>query len=236
LLRAGDHAGAAAELEALLAGLPPRASFERVATLGRLGRCQAALEQTDAAIARFHEALESGKGLDNTQAVAHMIADLHVDLGDAHRRWGALAKAQRAYEAALTTYARNGEPRLAAHAAQRLAQVCEALGEGAAARDARHRARRLYGQSPQVQEALAAYAPFIEQAVAGAVDPARLAALEPLLAEGEDAGWTAGIAAVRRIVAGDRDEDALCAGLDLDDQQVIWAILQALGRAEAGLD
>jgi hypothetical protein len=110
----------------------------------------------------------------------------------------------------------------AAEFLERLTPLFEALG--------------LHAELGRWNEALVAYAPFIEQIAAAAADPGRRAGIEPLLAAGEAEGWTAGIAAVRRILAGERDEDGLCAGLDLDDRQVIGAILRAVHRSGEGTD
>lgn len=42
----------------------------------------------------------------------------------------------------------------------------------------------------------------------------------------ERRGWTRLVAAIRRILAGERDPDALCAELDPEDSMIVEAILQ----------
>ena len=44
----------------------------------------------------------------------------------------------------------------------------------------------------------------------------------------ERRGWTRLVAAIRRILAGERDPDALCAELDPEDSMIVEAILQGL--------
>lgn len=44
----------------------------------------------------------------------------------------------------------------------------------------------------------------------------------------EQHGWTKLVAALRRILAGERDADALCEALDLEDSMIIETILAGL--------
>ncbi len=82
----------------------------------------------------------------------------------------------------------------------------------------------------------------IGRAAGPAPDPAAgagaLAELERALVQREANGWTDLAAAIRRLLAGERDPDALCAGLDPEDGAIVATILQALADpgALAGLD
>jgi len=44
----------------------------------------------------------------------------------------------------------------------------------------------------------------------------------------EQRGWTNLVAAIRRILAGERDADTLCESLDSEDSMIVDAILQGL--------
>ncbi|CAN5553658.1 hypothetical protein BH24GEM3_BH24GEM3_10970 [soil metagenome] len=52
--------------------------------------------------------------------------------------------------------------------------------------------------------------------------------LENLLRERDDHGWTSLVAAIRRVLAGERDADLLCEDLDLEDSVIVETILTAL--------
>jgi len=52
--------------------------------------------------------------------------------------------------------------------------------------------------------------------------------LEALLPDLEQHGWTSLVAAIRRLLAGERDADVLCEGLGLEDSMIIETILHAL--------
>lgn len=54
--------------------------------------------------------------------------------------------------------------------------------------------------------------------------------LEPTLENMISRGWQNLIAAIRQILNGERDEDILYEGLDMDDSQIILAILQQVKR------
>ena len=62
-------------------------------------------------------------------------------------------------------------------------------------------------------------------------DPAQCSALEVGL-EGAEAGWGKLVAAIRRILDGERDEEAICEGLNRDGWLFVRAILR--GIAEPG--
>ena len=64
--------------------------------------------------------------------------------------------------------------------------------------------------------------------VMAAHDPAQRTAFEQLLLHLEKNRWTNLVAAIRRILAGERDVDALCGGLDVEDSTIVDAILQGI--------
>jgi tetratricopeptide (TPR) repeat protein len=221
---------AARTLETLLATLGPDPSFERAANLARLGRCLAADGRLDAALTRFEQSLDVAQRLEPTAAIAHLRGKVHADLGRAHRDRGDLPAARAAFAAALAVQQRNAEPELALLAARALAEVAMALGDPAGAEDARRTSRHLYGQTGSVRRAMAEIAPFVDQVVAAINEPSGRGGLEAVLVEGEEAGWTSVVAAIRAILAGERDEDLLCQGLDPDEEQIVCAVLKGLAH------
>jgi hypothetical protein len=59
-------------------------------------------------------------------------------------------------------------------------------------------------------------------------NPKQRSQIEQALAGMEQHGWKNLVAAIRRILAGERDPDALCAALDLEDSMIVETILQGL--------
>jgi tetratricopeptide (TPR) repeat protein len=59
-------------------------------------------------------------------------------------------------------------------------------------------------------------------------DPGKADDFRTALSQMEKHGWTNLVAAIRRILAGERDEQALCAPLDLQDSMIIETILRAI--------
>jgi hypothetical protein len=77
------------------------------------------------------------------------------------------------------------------------------------------------------QQIVQAHAAFICQAVECLGDPGARSRLDGLLQTAEASGWTALVAAVRAIAAGQRDLDRL-GGLDEEDRAIAAAILRGL--------
>lgn len=65
-------------------------------------------------------------------------------------------------------------------------------------------------------------------AITAAQGPGQKAEYGEALAVLEKRGWANLVAAVRRFLAGERDEDALCEPLDLGDSMILDAILRGL--------
>src|SRR5262249_22805746 len=65
------------------------------------------------------------------------------------------------------------------------------------------------------------HVPLIFAAMISTRSPEHRSELEQALAVMEKNGWTRLVAAVRRILAGERDPDDLCATLDLEDSMVV---------------
>lgn len=59
-------------------------------------------------------------------------------------------------------------------------------------------------------------------------EPEHREVLEEQLDGSEQHGWAKLVAAIRSVVSGDRDADALCAALDAEDSMIIETIVAAL--------
>lgn len=71
------------------------------------------------------------------------------------------------------------------------------------------------------------HAHFIRQVVESCINPDRQRELEGLLSGAEQSGWTALVAAIRRVTAGERGRGVF-AGLDEEDQVIADSILRGL--------
>lgn len=77
-----------------------------------------------------------------------------------------------------------------------------------------------------------AHAGLIRQIIMAAQNRDQQAGLEPILRTSEQNGWTALVSAIRKILAGQRDEELL-RDLDEEDRVIIQAILQGLQAPES---
>ncbi len=69
---------------------------------------------------------------------------------------------------------------------------------------------------------------FIAAVVAAVDDAQARQELEPAVEELAKRGWDNLVAAIHRILGGERDEDVLCELLDLTDSMIIYAILRGI--------
>jgi tetratricopeptide (TPR) repeat protein len=106
-----------------------------------------------------------------------------------------------------------------------LAKIAIAQGETDAAREYRQLARTAKAAFAGTQFELQRLAPFIESVVAAVGDAAAREQLEPELVRGVEFGKGQLVAAIRRVLAGEREIEVLWDDLDLDDSMIIAAIL-----------
>jgi hypothetical protein len=96
---------------------------------------------------------------------------------------------------------------------------------------AEHRARP--AQGPDMTQVLADFEPLLQALASAGKDETRRGELEPVLAEGEAEGWRL-TDPVHRIWAGERDAEALTAGLDAQDSALIRRLLEILAADRPG--
>lgn len=109
-----------------------------------------------------------------------------------------------------------------------LAEIVGQEGQAAAAvayrRQARAAKRAFAGTLYELRRRL----DVIVGALQAIHDPSTRTAFDAVLAKRETNGWTALVNAIRQLLAGERDADALCAPLDLEDAVIVETILAAL--------
>jgi tetratricopeptide (TPR) repeat protein len=96
------------------------------------------------------------------------------------------------------------------------------------ARDYRRLARQAQRAFAGTRHEVREHAPLILRTVGAVTNAERRQELEQALPGLEQRGWTKLVAAIRLVLAGERDEDALCDGLDSEDMMIVGAILQGL--------
>jgi tetratricopeptide (TPR) repeat protein len=106
-----------------------------------------------------------------------------------------------------------------------LARISTTQGETDAAREYRQLARTTKAAFAGTQYELQQHESFIAAVVAAVGDKAAQAELEPILTQGIEIGRGQLVAAIRRVLAGEREVEMLWDDLDLDDSMIIAAIL-----------
>jgi tetratricopeptide (TPR) repeat protein len=111
LFQAGRYADAAAVCNEILKGLGSEPSFERVRTLGILGRCLRFQGQLTAAARYLQEGLNLSMLLEPSENVKKQRIPLQTDLGDVFTDLGEFESAQQVYDAALAISEELGDRR-----------------------------------------------------------------------------------------------------------------------------
>jgi tetratricopeptide (TPR) repeat protein len=114
-----------------------------------------------------------------------------------------------------------------------LADIADAQGDAGAARDWRARARQSHAAAPISRETLRQHRPLIGAVLLALREPAARPALDQALDQLATNGWTELVVALRGILDGRRDEDALCESLDREDSLIVHTILHALDHPDA---
>jgi tetratricopeptide (TPR) repeat protein len=111
-----------------------------------------------------------------------------------------------------------------------LSGIADKQGQPAQARRYSRLAREAKRSFAGTRHELRRHAQFILATVIAAQDTDQR---DALIAHGlpalEKGGWTNLVGAIRRILAGERDADALCESLDLEDSMIVEAILAGIG-------
>jgi hypothetical protein len=110
-----------------------------------------------------------------------------------------------------------------------LSGIADQQGQPAQAREYRRLAREAKRSFAGTRHELRRHAPIILATVMATQDAGQR---DTLIAQGlpalEKGGWTNLAGAIRRILAGERDADAFCESLDLQDSMIVEAILAGI--------
>ncbi len=109
-----------------------------------------------------------------------------------------------------------------------LANIAERQGDADAARAWRREERASYAAAPVSRHRLRGHRPLIAAVVQAASDASARPALDAGLATMVAHGWTSLVGALRRILDGERDEDALCASLNRENSTTVAAVLRGI--------
>jgi hypothetical protein len=112
-----------------------------------------------------------------------------------------------------------------------LAQIADQQSDFSQAKVYRRLAREAKASQAQKHQQLEQHNKFVEAVVATVAQPRLRAQLEPMLQQRESKGWRKLIAAIRRILDGERDWETLSETerLDLEDALIVREILQQIG-------
>jgi tetratricopeptide (TPR) repeat protein len=160
-------------------------------------------------------------------AMLNNLADLLQTQGDAAR----LAAAQQLAEEALAL-GQTLDPAAAQiwNTYTTLAKIALQQGDQPTARGYRRQARQSYAAFAGSQYELQQHEGLMQAVVAAIQDGSQLPELEERLQSYLRAkGWGDLVAALRRLLAGERDENELCEDLDGIDSLIVGAVLQRLG-------
>ncbi|CAN1210039.1 CHAT domain-containing protein [Tumidithrix helvetica PCC 7403] len=113
-----------------------------------------------------------------------------------------------------------------------LAQISDRQGNPAKAKEYRRLSRTARANFAGTEYELRQHAPLIDGVVRAVHDAEIRQQLEPILENMISNGWQNLIAAIRQILNGQRDEDILCEKLDMEDSQIVLAILRGIADPE----
>ena len=109
-----------------------------------------------------------------------------------------------------------------------LANIAAQDGRSEAARAYRAQARQSFAAAPIARETLRRFAPLIAAVLAALTDPAQRPDLEQGLDDLAQRGGSDLVAALRQVLDGARDTDALCEPLNFEDSLIVATTLRAL--------
>jgi tetratricopeptide (TPR) repeat protein len=198
---------------------------------GQLARVLEAAGRLDDAEAWYLKAIKAmqAEGVRTSEAVSlNNIALLLLD------RPGRLGDA-RAYAEQALAIKETLDPAATAiwNTYEILAKIAGLAGDDNCARGYRREARASYAAAPVGQETLRPNVELARRVVAAVADPSMRPALEQALARRLEHGWTKLVETLRRILDGERDEDALCEPLDFEDSAIVGPVLRGIADPES---
>ncbi|MGB1109007.1 MAG: hypothetical protein ACPG4N_01555 [Gammaproteobacteria bacterium] len=230
LLQAEEFLAAKLVLSELIEALPADDHFGRMSNLARRAYVSRQLEQSDAAMLDYQAAVRAANSADESTARSEMLQRIHLDQASLLAAQGQPADALTAGQRALRESESLKDWITMAQVAGIQVDLSERLGDEQRAGAYRRLRRLAISCSDEGKAYLIEQQGFIDQVCEAVRNPANRPALNELLATGESAGWVDGVTAMRRILAGERDENLLCEPLEWRDGILVHTILQELLR------
>ncbi len=178
----------------------------------------------------FRKALKQSQKLENQGHAAYMLSCLAYTLQDQPHR---LSEARKLAEEALAIK-KTLDPSAAEiwNTYDILANIADKQGDTTQAKEYRRQARQAKAAFAGTQYELRKYGQFIAGVVA-AVDNAQIREQLEIVMENCGEGWQNLVAAIRRILAGERDENILCEPLNWEHSMIISAILRGIADSQS---
>ncbi len=180
----------------------------------------------EAAETWFRKAIEGGKATGDTPGLAKRLHNLANLLQQQPNR---LAEARQLAEESLAIK-RTLDPGAAEiwTTYSILAEIADRQSRPADAADYRRLARESKRRFAGTAHELKRHLPLIVGTVKALGNPDLMQPFNAALSNMEAHGWTNLVAAIRKLLTGERDPEALCGPLDLEDSMIVETILQAL--------
>ncbi|MBW4484117.1 MAG: CHAT domain-containing protein [Tildeniella torsiva UHER 1998/13D] len=201
-----------------------------VTTWNQLANLNQLAGRVEGAIAWYEKAIAGGKAAGDSLGVSVRLSNLaNLLQSKPHPSAADLATARHHAEAALAI-----KQTLDPAAAEiwktygLLGAIADKQGQADPARAYRQQARQAKAAFAGTQYELQRHGQLIGAVSMAALQPDLQAQLEPILHQQESHGWTDLVAAIRRILNGERDEDSLVEPLDTEDSMIVSAILQGI--------
>ncbi len=202
-------------------------------TLSNLGELYAKAKQWKAAIQAHTKAAnlyEEQELFSNAAENWTKLAEINETLGNKQETEFAYQKAIKCYQAIIE---KDVDESIFMETYEHLAEIAEKLNDTVQA----EKYRRLAQQSPQATTTTTTQCPYLEKhqqfidaVVATVGHPGLRAQLDTMLEQRESKGWHKLVAAIRRLLNGERDGDKLAKseGLDAEDASIVNEILSRL--------
>jgi tetratricopeptide (TPR) repeat protein len=109
-----------------------------------------------------------------------------------------------------------------------LADIADQEGKREQAAEYRRLARDAKRAFPGTAHEMRRHLPLILETCQAIQSPEKAAEFDGVLLAMEEHGWSDFVGAIRRILSGERNREALCDNLDLEDSMIVETILEAL--------
>jgi tetratricopeptide (TPR) repeat protein len=158
------------------------------------------------------------------------LAELSENIGNSQEANMAYHNTIECYKASIDKNADSNDPRVLG-TYKHMAEIAEKLKDTAQVKEYRRLAKLSTTtdsdneRSEKRSEKLDKHKQFIDAVVATIGHPGLRAQLDTMLEQREKKGWQGLIAAIRKLLNGDRDGDKLCKGLDSEDASIVHEII-----------